>query len=121
MWDRYFEDNDTESEDESQDQVEELEEGKKASLGQPKHYKRLVEKKLSQNNGPLNFRKLREYIPLPDEGPVTTDEETFGWYDRDLHEKESYFAMVNLNRKDLYPVKILRIHSNIGLKVIVLA
>ena len=94
MWDRFFEDNDTESEEEGSDGEEE-----KAS----KHFKRLSEKKLSQNNGPLNFRKLREYIPLSEESNNVTSEETFSWYDCSKHEKESYFAMVNLNRRDLMP------------------
>jgi len=49
------------------------------------------------------LRKLREYIPLSEEENGTGSEEKFDWYDRGQHEKESYFAMVNLNRRDLMP------------------
>ena len=100
MWDRFFEDNDTESEEEESAAGDEEEEEKAA---QHKQFKPLNEKKLSQNNGPLNFRKLREYIPLADESGVSSSEETFGWFEPEKHESESYFAMINLNRRDLVP------------------
>jgi hypothetical protein len=73
MWDRYFEDNDTESEDEGNSEEEEEKAGR--------HFKRLCERKLSQNNAPLNLRKLREYIPLSEETNGGSSEETFSWYD----------------------------------------
>lgn len=93
MWDRFFEDNDTESEDGSEDEEEKS----------GRYFKRISEKKLSQNNAPLNLRKLREYVPLTDESNGASSEETFSWYDRSKHEHESYFAMINLNRRDLMP------------------
>jgi len=61
MWDRFFEDNDTESEEDESNEFEE------EKAGQHIKFKPRREKNLSQNNGPLNLRKLREYIPLEDE------------------------------------------------------
>lgn len=98
MWDRFFEDNDTESEEDESNEFEE------EKAGQHIKFKPRREKNLSQNNGPLNLRKLREYIPLEDEsGYSGAAQESFSWFDLEKHEHETYFAMVNINRRDLNP------------------
>lgn len=68
-------------------------------------YTCLEEKRIPQNHYPLVLRKFREYIQ-PEDTPYTatqTKEKEFKWYDSKVHDKETYFAMINVNRRDLQP------------------
>ena len=95
MWDRYFEDNDTDNEDDS-DNDSLLKRG-------------MDEKQLPQNQLPLTLRKHREYKPWDEQqefhakAKIDFADKEFEWYSPERHDSESYFAMINTNRRTLEP------------------
>ena len=95
MWDRNFEDCDSESDEEDYEQW---------NLQNPGKYKAVQERQLKANVYPLTVRKLREFVapddvvtrvlPLDGEGP-------YDWYEPELHDRDSYFTLVNTKRRQI--------------------
>lgn len=85
MWDKYFEDNDTDSD-----------------LDDPQPSNFSTEKNLQGNHYPLTVRKHREFV-APDDVVARVypkeGETEFDWYTPEEHDKETYFAMVNFDRR----------------------
>lgn len=96
--DRCFEDNDTED-----DEDEGLARIQKALDKFSGTFVALPEKLLPQNIYATWLRKNCEYIYLHDNPVPVRQKNQFSWYDAATHDKESYFAMVNTNRRSLQP------------------
>lgn len=72
--------------------------------GLPLKFKPVDESHLDRNEYLANKEDKPQFLPfLPDEDSSEETEEEMDWYKPQVHEKESYFAFVNMRRRTLQP------------------